>query len=136
MKGAEKITDNGNLLAIIVRKDFSSEGYNFFSEENFPMQMGINFYKKGSVARPHVHLRRKIEITEVQEIFRVEKGRVMANLYTEEGKKFESVELGEGDIIFFVSGGHGFDMLEDTKLLEIKQGPYIGKDNDKIMIDE
>lgn len=136
MKGIEKIIENGNMLAIIIRNDFYSEGYNFFSDEKFPMQLGVNFYKKGSLVKPHIHLKRKIEINEIQEIFRVEKGGIRAILYTEEGKKLCSVDLNEGDIIFFISGGHGFEILDDTKLLEIKQGPYLGKENDKKMIDE
>jgi hypothetical protein len=34
--------------------------------------------------------------------------------------------LETGDIILLVAGGHGFRCLEDTVLLEIKQGPYTG----------
>ena len=33
-------------------------------------------------------------------------------------------ELHAGDILIALAGGHGFRMLEDTVLLEIKQGPY------------
>jgi hypothetical protein len=39
-----------------------------------------------------------------------------------------------GDTIFFVAGGHGFTMLEDSKIIEVKQGPYFGKDKDKLML--
>ena len=136
MNGIEEIFFGEELIAIVVRKHFASEGYNFISKEHYPLQVGINFYKKGTGAMPHIHLKRKIELEEIQEIFRVEHGRVRANLYSSQGKKFDSIELGEGDVIFFITGGHGFDMLEDTKLLEIKQGPYIGKEKDKKMIEE
>ena len=35
-------------------------------------------------------------------------------------------ELATGDVMLMVGGGHGFRMLEDTVLLEVKQGPYTG----------
>ena len=65
----------------------------------------------------------------------IKSGRTVVNLYDLNGKKFKSVELSDGDTIFFVDGGHGFEMLEDTKIIEVKQGPYFGKDKDKRMIE-
>jgi hypothetical protein len=35
-----------------------------------------------------------------------------------------------GDVILLAYGGHGFEMLEPTEMIEVKQGPYAG-DNDK-----
>jgi hypothetical protein len=37
-------------------------------------------------------------------------------------------------VIVLVSGGHGFEMLEETEMIEVKQGPYTG-DADKIRFD-
>ena len=34
--------------------------------------------------------------------------------------------LKTGDVILLVSGGHDFEMLEDTDMVEVKQGPYSG----------
>jgi len=61
----------------------------------------------------------------------IEKGRVKVDLYGLDGEKIRTVELSTGDTILFVNGGHGFEVLEDTKIIEVKQGPYLGKEGDK-----
>jgi len=131
----QEITSNGKTIAIVVKANFAKKGVNFVSKENFPLQLGISCYKEGETIRSHVHVDKKLEINEVQEIVHFEYGRAIVDLYKLNGEKFKSVELSEGDTIFFVEGGHGFTMLEDTKLIEVKQGPYLGKDNDKLMLE-
>jgi hypothetical protein len=42
----------------------------------------------------------------------------------------ESRILSAGDVILLAFGGHGFEMLEPTEIIEVKQGPYAG-DQDK-----
>lgn len=133
----EKIkSDNGILIAIVVRKDFKKEGVNFISDSDFPLQLGISSYKEGNKIKAHLHTEKEIKINRIQEIVHIESGKTIVNLYDLSGKKFKSVELLVGDTIFFVNGGHGFEMLEDTKIIEVKQGPYSGKDNDKRYINE
>lgn len=133
----EKIkSDNGILIAIVVRKDFKKEGVNFISKPDFPLQLGISSYKRGNKIKAHLHTEKEIKINNIQEIVHIESGKTIVNLYDLSGKKFKSVELLVGDTIFFVNGGHGFEILEDTKIIEVKQGPYSGKDNDKRYINE
>ena len=50
------------------------------------------------------------------------------DLYDEERRHVATRELRAGDVILIAAGGHGFRMLEDTVLLEVKQGPYVGLD--------
>ena len=40
-----------------------------------------------------------------------------------------STILRTGDVILLASGGHGFEVLEELEMYEIKQGPYIGEDD-------
>jgi hypothetical protein len=128
----EKIKDNeGNDIAIIIRKGFENKGLNFISEENYPLQLGINFYSKGDKIKPHIHKERNITVNRVMEVVHVERGKVKVDLYDLSAKKIAVVELSEGDTILFVGGGHGFEILEDTKIIEVKQGPYLGKNADK-----
>ena len=129
-------SNDGKTIAIIVRKDFKKEGVNFISKPDFPLQLGISSYKGGSKIKAHLHTEKEIKINKIQEIVHIESGKTIVNLYDLNGKKFKSVELLVGDTIFFVNGGHGFEMLEDTKIIEVKQGPYSGKDNDKRYINE
>jgi len=131
----EIISDDGWLIAIIVKKDFEKEGVHFVSKEDYPLQLGISSYRKGDKIKPHFHIQKEIRINKIQEVVHIESGRVIVNLYDLNGKKFKTVELSVGDTIFFVYGGHGFEILEDTKIIEVKQGPYFGKDKDKVLIE-
>ena len=135
MKMEEIISDDGRLITIIVKKDFEKEGVHFVSKEDYPLQLGISSYTKGDKIKPHFHIEKEIRINKIQEVVHIESGRVIVNLYDLNGKKFKTVELSVGDTIFFVDGGHGFEMLENTKIIEVKQGPYFGKDKDKRMIE-
>lgn len=136
MSKSEKIQSaDGKIIAIIVRANFEKNGVNFFSQEDFPLQLGISRYKEGDKIRPHRHIDKKLVIDKIQEIVHFESGRAIISLYDLKGTKFKSIELSMGDTIFFVDGGHGFTMLEDTKLIEVKQGPYFGKAKDKMMIE-
>lgn len=135
MSDIEEIFHDGKLMAVVVRKGFDKGGINFISMESFPLQVGINFYKKGDYIKPHLHPKRKIVINDVHEFIRVEEGKMKASLYEENGKIFKSMELYEGDMILLIEGGHSFEIMENTKLSEVKQGPYMGKEVDKKMID-
>ena len=127
-------SDAGDLIAIIIPKQFGNEGINFISEDNFPLQVGISSYNEGNNIKAHYHQKRKIEIENIQEVVYLQKGRVKVNLFDLNHEKFESAELYEGDTIFFIDGGHGFEILENSKIIEVKQGPYLGRDTDKKMI--
>ena len=128
-------SDDGKIIAIVVKRDFEEDGVNFVSKRDFPLQLGISRYMKGEKIKAHFHIEKEIRINKIQEVVHIKSGRAMVNLYGLDGKKFKSVELSDGDTIFFVDGGHGFEMLEDTKIIEVKQGPYFGKDKDKRMIE-
>lgn len=132
----EEIKSNGGkIIAIIIKGDFEKDGVNFVSKRDFPLQLGISSYKNGNKIKPHFHIEKEIRVNKIQEVVHIESGRTIVNLYDLNGKKFKSVELLAGDTIFFVAGGHGFEMLEDTKIIEVKQGPYFGKDKGKRMIE-
>jgi len=128
-------SDDGKTIAIIIKREFEKDGVNFVSKEDYPLQLGISSYKKGDNIKAHYHIEKEIKINKIQEVVHIESGRAMVNLYDTNGKKLKSVELSDDDTIFFVDGGHGFEMLEDTKIIEVKQGPYFGKDKDKRMIE-
>ena len=127
------LSKNNEIIALIVKKQ-NVESVNFVTPEDFPLQLGISEYKKNSKIKPHIHkkIKRVIEIT--QEVVYIEEGKVIVNFYDNEGKKFSSEILESGDIVFFVQGGHGFEILEDTKIIEVKQGPYLGVESEKIFL--
>ena len=129
----EFIKKQEDLLAIIVRKDYTKEGTEFFTPDNFPQQVGFIFKKKGEVIPAHTHQLIKREISLTQEVLLIRKGRVKVSFYDKNNKYFDSRILEAGDIILLTGGGHGYEALEDVEIIEIKQGPYLGKD-DKVQL--
>lgn len=128
-------SDDGLTIAIIVRKDFSKEGVNFVSNNGYSLQLGINSYKTGHKIENHLHQNRQLAINDVQEVVYFKSGEALVSLFDKNKKFVQSLKLSAGDLIFFVNGGHGFEMVNDTVLIEVKQGPYFGKESDKVIIE-
>jgi len=134
-KPLEEIRSQGKTLAIILRANFRSDTLSFFSPADFSQQLGYLPHKAGKVIPAHFHRRVQREITLTQEVLFIRSGRVRATLYDEDREFVASLELGTGDLIFLCSGGHGFEVLEDSEIIEVKQGPYSGRDSDKIVFE-
>jgi len=126
----EKIINNNDILAIILRKNYKSEGIEFFTPNSFSQQLGYMSRPKGHKIAPHLpnKVKRTVEFT--NEVLFVKSGKVKVNFYDENKNFFKSEILQEGDFILLVKGGHGFEMIEASEMIEIKQGPY-ADDNDK-----
>lgn len=134
----EKIESGGVLLAIVVRHGFSSiSGTDFVTDESVPFQVGYHRRESGFRYRSH----RSLPFTKVgdfmpSKIYYVTKGKIGSDLYDDERKKAAYVELVPGDLIIFIAGGHGVDILEDgSEFIEIKQGPYRGTEKDKVFLE-
>jgi hypothetical protein len=126
----ENVTHNGQLLAIIIRHNYSGEGISFFTPSDFSQQLAYMHHAKGKIIQPHVHNIVKREVLYTKEVLVIKSGKIRADFYTDEQEFVCSRILETGDIILLAAGGHGFEMLADTEMYEIKQGPYAG-DNDK-----
>ena len=127
--------NDGMTIAIVVRKNFKKDGVNFLSKNDSSLQLGVNSYKKGGKIKPHIHKNREITIGNLQEVLYIKSGKSIINLYNYCGELLKSLRLSTGDLVFLISGGHGLIMLEDTTIIEVKQGPYLGKDQDKALIE-
>jgi hypothetical protein len=122
----ERITHGSKVLAIILRSDYSKDGVSFVSPEDYPLQLGVHVRRQGEEVKPHLHKPfSNPERTASQEVFHVVYGEVRVELY-DEGEKVEECVLKDGDTILLASGGHGVKFLKDTKIIEVKQGPYRG----------
>jgi mannose-6-phosphate isomerase-like protein (cupin superfamily) len=64
------------------------------------------------------------EVAYTQEVLFVRKGRLRVDFYGPDQRHIESRVVGAGDVILLASGGHGFEVLEDLEMFEVKQGPY------------
>lgn len=123
----EIIKDDEQILAIIIKKDFFTEGIKFFTPDNFSQQVAYMHHKKGKKIKPHSHnvLKREIHLT--QEVLFIKKGKLKVDIYRNDHSYHSTYILSSGDIILLASGGHGFEVLEDIEMIEVKQGPYAGE---------
>lgn len=126
----EEIKYRDNLLAIIVSSKFEKDGIAFFTPNSFSQQLGYMKREKDYVIEPHVHNPVKREVVWTQEVLFIKSGKVRVDFYDEEKIYLKSRVLEKGDIILLAAGGHGFEMLEESEIIEVKQGPYSG-DKDK-----
>jgi hypothetical protein len=124
----EHITDQGRPLAYIIRGSFQPDKTTFFTPPEFKQQVGYVVYPAGGEVARHVHKRLERRLVGTSEVLIVRKGRCLMNVYNDDRALVATRELVTGDIMLMVGGGHGFRMLEDTVLLEVKQGPYTGVD--------
>ncbi|MBI2559334.1 hypothetical protein HYW20_08485 [Candidatus Woesearchaeota archaeon] len=129
-KNLEKIEADGQLLAIVVRGSLKKPGYNFVSPVEFPLQLGVSIRKKGDSVKPHRHLPfKEMHDLAAQEILYIESGQIEVSLFHDK-KKYKIVRLRDGDMIL-LNCGHEVRFLKDTKMVEVKQGPYRGRDVEK-----
>ena len=126
----QKISYNGELLACVLRVNYCEEGISFFTPNEFSQQLGYMNRPAGYVIEPHVHNPVIREVHYTQEVLFIKSGRVRVDFYSESQDYLESIELTTGDVILLAFGGHGFEMLEPSEIIEVKQGPYAG-DTDK-----
>ena len=137
MNGYEEIRDlKGNLLAFTVRNNFSGDKYNFPTSPDNPLQVGVNFYNAGDFVKPHYHNNHERVINITQEFVVVSEGEVKFTVYDNDNQLVNSVTLCSGEAIFFAGGGHRWDFIKKTKILEVKQGPFVSLDQDKTLFDE
>lgn len=127
--GLEYLYHEGELFCVILRDEFKSESIVFFTPDSFSQQMGYLPHRKGDIIVSHRHKVNRREILYTQEALFIKKGKVRVNLYDKKHTYIVSEELKTGDVILLCGGGHGFEILEETIMIEIKQGPYMGIDD-------
>ena len=126
----KSITSNDQILAVLISTDYSSEGIEFFTPNDFSQQLGYMNRPKGYIIPPHVHNPVQREVHYTKEVLFIKSGKVRVDFYDDEQNYLESHILNQGDVILLAYGGHGFEMLEPSEIIEVKQGPYAG-DADK-----
>jgi hypothetical protein len=116
----------GEMLAYIVRASAAPRQTEFLTPPDCNLQVGRVVYPGGTEIARHVHLPIERHVVGTVEVLIVERGRCAVDVYTDQRELVATRELAEGDMVIAVGGGHGFRVLEDLVLLEIKQGPYPG----------
>ena len=116
-------------MAIIIRANYSEDGIKFFTPDDFPQQLGYMKHPKGHKIIPHLHNKLKREIFYTFEVLYIKSGKVRVNFYDDNKNYLKNDTLYGGDVILLAYGGHGFEILENSEIIEIKQGPYAGNDD-------
>ena len=131
---SKKIMYNGEVIAIVFKRkgeDNIGTGINFLTEPSNSLQVGILNHPRGHVISSHIHHKVERKIDETQEMLYVEKGKMKVLFLTENNEKIDEDILEKGDLVILMRKGHGMEMLEDCKIIYVKQGPYVDKELDK-----
>ena len=136
----EIIKDNSGLelAQILSIKDYSLvNGFSFFSVPEESLQVGSILFKKGSAAEPHIHRSKEVGTAyPIVELILILSGCAEIDIYDESKKLVSTVAVATGTIVLLKRGGHGFRFPQcDTRLLDVRCGPYTDKEHDKEMIE-
>ena len=121
----EKVLHKNKLFALIVRRQFRKKsGINFFTSKDATQQFGFMKHKKNHFIKPHKHNKRLTRILRTTEVILLLKGTLRVDFYNDKYKYLFSKKINERDIIMLIHGGHGFKVLKNVEMIEVKQGPY------------
>jgi len=123
----KNITYHNQLLALIISNKFDQPGIHFFTPNELSQQLAYMHHPVGKVIQPHVHNPVPREVQYTQEVLFIKKGKLRVDFYDNQQQYLESHTLEAGDVILLVTGGHGFEVLEELEMFEVKQGPYVGE---------
>ncbi len=123
----ENIVYAGRTLAVLLHASYQAEGIQFFTPGDFSQQLGYMNRPQGYVIPPHVHNRVAREVHYTNEVLFIKSGKVRVDFYDVDQTYLDSRILHSGDVLLLAFGGHGFEMLEQSEIIEVKQGPYAGE---------
>jgi len=121
------VKSNNVLYAIIIKNSFKAEGIQFFTPNEYSQQLAYMRHPKGKEILPHIHNPVPREVLYTQETLFIKKGKLRVDFYDVDKVYFKSFVLQKGDVLFLITGGHGFEVLEEVEMIEVKQGPYTGE---------
>lgn len=127
MKQLIEVKKKDKLLAIIIKNDYKADGVDFITSNELSQQVAYMHHPVGKQIQPHVHNLVQRSVIMTQEVLFIKKGKLRVDFYDDYKDYLESRILAEGDVILLVSGGHGFEVLEELEMIEVKQGPYAGE---------
>lgn len=130
-KYIETITRGLEPVALIIRAEFDQPGIHFFTPTNFSQQVATMKHPKSHKIAAHVHNLLLRQVLYTQEVLIIKRGKVKVNLYSSSQEFIDTIILETGDLILLCGGGHSIEMLEETSMIEVKQGPYAGNDDKK-----
>jgi hypothetical protein len=122
-------------IALIIRAEYDKQGIHFFTPANFSQQLAAMTHPEGHKIAAHVHNLLVRQVLYTQEVLIIKRGKAKVNLYSSNREFIDAKILETGDVILLCGGGHSLEMLEETSIIEVKQGPY-AEEGDKTIFDE
>ena len=116
---------NNKILAIIIKGQTIPKGKNFLTENEAEFQLASFNLDSGTQIKRHIHPNQKRNINTTTETLVVIEGKMKVDIYDESLDFIESDILEAGDTVSLIRGGHGLEVINSCKFVEIKQGPYI-----------
>lgn len=132
--GVEVIEKDGTKYAEVIRADVTVGKTTFFSPPESSFQFGLLAHEAGYVEHPHFHKEVRRAIEDLQQMFVVQRGVVDVQLFTDSGELHREVRLRQGDAIVLIHGVHAIRVVEDMQCLSVKQGPFLGNEEDKVEV--
>jgi hypothetical protein len=130
----EIIEHDGVRFAEVIRSGACASTTTFYSRPESSFQFGLLAHEAGFVEPAHVHKPLLREIRDLQQMLVVQRGVVAVDFFDGNGRKVAEVVLRVGDAINLVHGAHALRSLEGMQCVSVKQGPFLGADNDKVDI--
>ena len=111
------------------------DGLQFFSKDEEFEQVGTWNYNQGKILLAHTHNELAREVHWTQEVLYLHTGKLKAKIYDTFNELIAELIVNKGDILILLRGGHGYEILEDdTKVIEINNGPYLGAEIDRKLL--
>ena len=130
-------TSNELLARVIKIQSIDFSETKFFTTDKEILQCGVVSYQSEFRPKFHSHLPVKRSIVGTSESLYILSGKGNLQLLENPSdKEIINIEVGQGDLINLLSGAHRI-VPKDTNLtmLEVKNGPYVSRDQDKKFID-
>jgi hypothetical protein len=131
----EAVEFDGKRYAEVIWADTRVEKTTFYSPPGSSFQFGLLAHAAGFVEAPHYHREFTRQIDDLQQMFVVQRGVVAVVLYGDDGRKLREVVLRQGDAIVLIHGVHAIKVLEDMQCISVKQGPFLGVEYDKVLVE-
>jgi hypothetical protein len=130
----EVIEHGGIRYAEIIRATARAEKSVFFSPAGQSLQFGLLAHEAGFIEPAHFHPRIERKINDLQQMFVVQRGIIAIDFFDESHALFRTETVGVGDAVLLIHGVHAIRVIEDMQCVSVKQGPFLGVENDKVNI--
>tara|TARA_B100000902_G_scaffold59643_1_gene66737 strand:- start:19367 stop:19783 length:417 start_codon:yes stop_codon:yes gene_type:complete len=125
INSTKKINDkNGNLLAIIINSNLEEGKKKFHTSNDLNFQIGTFNLNENDTLERHIHHKNIRTVEYTSEALVILEGKLIVSIFDEKKSFISSHTLTKGHVALFLIGGHSFKIDEDTKFIEIKQGPF------------